>query len=260
MRVKPKKKLGQHFLINEVICQQIVNALPQQEKKIMVLEIGPGMGAITKYLVVRDDIELRAFEIDSESMVYLNENFPTLHGKIWNEDFLKANLKSILGDQSFCVVGNFPYNISSQILFKCLEYRNQIPVIMGMFQKEVAQRVAEKPGSKTYGIISVLLQAFYKIDYCFTVEPTAFFPPPKVKSGVIICTRNQRESLGCDEKLFFKVVKMAFNQRRKTLRNSLKQLIGDHPLDEKFHNERPERLGVEEFIELTSSIEKYYGK
>jgi len=168
---------------------------------------------------------------------------------------LRMNLKQFMGEESFCVVGNFPYNISTQILFKCLEYRNQIPEIMGMFQREVAIRVAEKPGSKEYGITSVLLQAFYDIQYCFTVDEHVFIPPPKVKSGVIRCTRNERKSLGCDEKLIFQVVKMAFNQRRKTLRNSLKQLLKGRELPEVYTNERPEKLSVDQFIELTKFVE-----
>jgi 16S rRNA (adenine1518-N6/adenine1519-N6)-dimethyltransferase len=162
-----------------------------------------------------------------------------------------------MGTEPFCVVGNFPYNISSQILFRCLEYRNQIPEIMGMFQKEVAIRIAEKPGTKEYGIISVFLQAFYDIHYCFTVDPHVFIPPPKVKSGVIRCTRNERKELDCDEKLFFQVVKMAFNQRRKTLRNSIKQLLEGNILPEKFTNERPEQLSVDDFIELTLFIQSF---
>jgi 16S rRNA (adenine1518-N6/adenine1519-N6)-dimethyltransferase len=164
------------------------------------------------------------------------------------------DLKKLMGEEPFSVVGNFPYNISTQILFKCLEYRNQIPEIMGMFQKEVAVRIAEKPGSKEYGITSVLFQAFYDIHYCFTVDEHVFIPPPKVKSGVIRCTRNNREQLDCDEKLFFQVVKMAFNQRRKTLRNSLKQLLRGRELPEVYTNERPEKLSVDQFIELTKFI------
>jgi 16S rRNA (adenine1518-N6/adenine1519-N6)-dimethyltransferase len=196
-------------------------------------------------------------DIDTESITYLKEHFPLLDNKIVEGDFLKANLNALLGEEPFAVVGNFPYNISSQILFRCLEYRNQIPEIMGMFQKEVAIRIAEKPGTKEYGIISVFLQAFYDIHYCFTVDEHVFIPPPKVKSGVIRCTRNERKELDCNEKLFFQVVKMAFNQRRKTLRNSIKQLLKGNELPEKFTNERPEQLSVDDFVELTLFIESF---
>jgi len=173
------------------------------------------MGAITEYLLQQENQDLYVMEIDRDSIAYLKQHFPQLEGKIIEADFLKMDLKKIMGDDKFAVVGNFPYNISSQILFKCLDYRDQIPEIMGMFQKEVAMRVAEKPGTKTYGIMSVLLQAFYDIEYCFTVDEHVFNPPPKVKSGVIRCTRNERGSLPCDEKLFIRIVKMSFNQSQK---------------------------------------------
>jgi 16S rRNA (adenine1518-N6/adenine1519-N6)-dimethyltransferase len=257
MKVAPKKRLGQHFLTNVQVCERIAECLPPFEQPMSVLEIGPGTGAITKYFVQREDIDFCAFEVDKESITYLHAQYPSLREKVFFQDFLKADLAGFFKHKPFCVVGNFPYNISSQILFKCLEHRNQIPLIIGMFQKEVAVRIAEKPGSKSYGILSVLLQSYYDIEYCFTVEPGAFYPPPKVKSGVIRCTRNQRANLGCDEKLFVQVVKMAFNQRRKTLRNSLRQLIEHVKLDEKYDKARPEQLAVEDFIYLTKQIERY---
>ncbi len=255
MSVKPKKHLGQHFLTDENICKKIAHSFSGHQGCNTVLEIGPGMGALTKYLLDMPDTDVHVMEIDTDSVAYLSQHYPKLEGKIYGVDFLKYDLHSIFGDKSFSVVGNFPYNISSQILFKCLDYRNQIPEIMGMFQKEVALRVAEKPGSKQYGIISVLLQAFYDIEYCFTVDEHVFNPPPKVKSGVIRCTRNKRETLGCDEALFIKIVKATFNQRRKTIRNSIKMLgflvNGDHP----YFTLRPEVLSVDQFIELTKFVE-----
>lgn len=253
-KVQAKKSLGQHFLVDENICQDIVGALPIQEKKVKVVEVGPGMGAITKYLLERTDLDLTVFELDREAAKYIETHFPQLKGKIEQGDFLKAPLSELLGPDNFWVVGNFPYNISSQIIFKCLEHREQIPLIMGMFQREVAVRLAEKPGSKDYGITSVLFQAYYDIKYCFSVEPGSFSPPPKVRSGVIICTRNTRTSMPCNEKDFFTVVKMAFNQRRKTLRNSLKAVLGDKILLPPFEKERPEQLSVDQFIQLTQFI------
>jgi 16S rRNA (adenine1518-N6/adenine1519-N6)-dimethyltransferase len=255
MTVRAKKHLGQHFLKDKGICEKIAHQLSNHQNCKNVIEIGPGMGALSDFLISRGDLNLWLLDVDSESIDYLKDRYPLLSERIILGDFLRMNLKQFMGEESFCVVGNFPYNISTQILFKCLEYRNQIPEIMGMFQREVAIRVAEKPGSKEYGITSVLLQAFYDIQYCFTVDEHVFIPPPKVKSGVIRCTRNARESLGCDEKLFFQVVKMAFNQRRKTLRNSLKQLLKGRELPEVYTNERPEKLSVDQFIELTKFVE-----
>ncbi len=252
MSVKAKKHLGQHFLTDKNICEKIAKQYQNDCKR--VLEIGPGMGALTSYLL-DDGLDVWVMEIDTESVDYLKEVFERLEGKILEKDFLKVNLTEIMGEEPFGVVGNFPYNISSQILFKCIEYRNQIPEIMGMFQKEVAQRVAEKPGSKQYGILSVLLQAYYDIEYCFTVDEHVFNPPPKVKSGVIRCVRNSRTSLPCDEKLFKQVVKMGFNQRRKTLRNSVKPLLNGNILDHEYMALRPEVLSVDQFIELTQMIE-----
>ena len=256
MSVRAKKHLGQHFLTDKNICQKIAAQHKGHQDCTKVLEIGPGMGAITEYLLQQENQDLYVMEIDRDSIAYLNQHFPKLEGKIIEADFLKMDLKKIMGEDKFAVVGNFPYNISSQILFKCLDYRDQIPEIMGMFQKEVAMRVAEKPGTKTYGIMSVLLQAFYDIEYCFTVDEHVFNPPPKVKSGVIRCTRNERGSLPCDEKLFIRIVKMSFNQRRKTIRNSIKQLISGKEFDHPFLTLRPERLSVEDFVELTQDVQE----
>lgn len=256
MSVTAKKHLGQHFLTDKNICKKIANELSSEPTYKKVLEIGPGMGALTEFLLVKENIELSVMEIDSESIDYLKEHFKQLEDRIFENDFLKVDLQKIMGTEPFALVGNFPYNISTQILFKALEYRNQIPEVVGMFQKEVAERVAEEPGTKKYGIISVLLQAFYDIRYCFTVNENVFNPPPKVKSGVIALTRNSRNDLGCNEKLFFQVVKMAFNQRRKTLRNSLKPLLNGIDVSGDFFQLRPERIGVEEFISLTKLIEQ----
>lgn len=255
MNVRAKKHLGQHFLNDESICEKIANQFTRHGGCHNVLEIGPGMGALSKYLLNQQDLHVLLMEIDQESVTYLHKQFPDKKEQILSGDFLRLNPDDFYPGVNFSVVGNFPYNISTQILFKCLEHRNRIPEIMGMFQKEVAVRVAEKPGSKEYGITSVLLQAFYDIHYCFTVEPHVFTPPPKVKSGVIRCTRNSRESLNCDEKLFFQVVKMAFNQRRKMMRNSLKQLLNGRELPERFQQERPEQLSVNDFEELTYFIQ-----
>ena len=254
MSVKAKKHLGQHFLTDKNICKKIANTYSAHRDCNRILEIGPGMGAITEYFLEAKR-DLTVMEIDTESIFYLAGHYPDLKGKIINADFLRADLTEIMGTEPFGVVGNFPYNISSQILFKCLEYRNQIPEIMGMFQKEVALRVAEKPGSKQYGIISVILQAFYDIEYCFTVDEHVFNPPPKVKSGVIRLTRNDRATLACDEDLFIQVVKMAFNQRRKTIRNSIKQLIGGKELEHPYLALRPEVLSVDQFVELTLLVQ-----
>lgn len=254
MSVRAKKHLGQHFLTDKNICRKIARQYSKHKECDRVLEIGPGMGALTEFLI-EEGLDVSVMDIDTESIAYLEDNFPALEGKIFEADFLKVDLQKSMGTESFGVVGNFPYNISSQILFKCLEYRNQIPEIMGMFQKEVAVRVAEKPGTKQYGILSVLLQAFYDIEYCFTVDEHVFNPPPKVKSGVIRCTRNERDQLPCDEKLFIRIVKMSFNQRRKTIRNSIKQFIKGKDVDHEFLKLRPEVLSVDQFVELTQWVE-----
>ncbi|GAA0876763.1 16S rRNA (adenine(1518)-N(6)/adenine(1519)-N(6)) -dimethyltransferase RsmA [Wandonia haliotis] len=257
MTVKAKKHLGQHFLNAPEICQQIADELKNEgEAYKKVLEIGPGMGALTTYLLKRNDFDTYVIDIDTESIDYLKSNFPDLKGRIFEGDFLKEDFDRYFGAEPFAIAGNFPYNISSQILFKIVENRDQVPEVVGMFQKEVAERVAEGPGKKAYGILSVFLQAFYDIRYCFTVDEHVFTPPPKVKSGVIRMVRNQRERLDCDEELFKRVVKMAFNQRRKTLRNSLKPLLAGLDTSQEIFNLRPERLSVDDFIELTNRVDR----
>lgn len=259
MKVRPKKHLGQHFLKDETVCQRISDAIKPNGRYDKVLEIGPGTGALTKYLLKRTDFETSVIEIDRESVAYLEVNFPELSGRIFSNDFLHTDPEKIMKSKSFAVVGNFPYNISTQILFRVLDFKDNIPEVVGMFQKEVAIRIAEGPGSRDYGIVSVLLQAFYDIEYLFTVDEHVFVPPPKVKSGVIRLTRNAVKNLGCDEKLFKQVVKQAFSQRRKTLRNSLKPYLINNP--EFFENNavllqrRPETLSVQEFIYITQQFQ-----
>jgi 16S rRNA (adenine1518-N6/adenine1519-N6)-dimethyltransferase len=252
--VKAKKHLGQHFLKDESIAKAIADTL-NLEGYSDILEIGPGMGVLTKYLLEKP-ITTYVIEIDTESVVYLDENFPKLKDKIISKDFLKYNINEIFENKQFGIIGNYPYNISTQIVFRTLEFRAQIPEFSGMFQKEVAQRICSKKGSKVYGILSVLAQAFYDVEYLFTVDETVFIPPPKVKSGVMRMRRKADYSLPCSEKLFFKVVKTAFQQRRKTLRNSLKTLnLSDNLREDEIFNLRPEQLSVEQFIELTQKIE-----
>ncbi len=254
MSVKAKKHLGQHFLTDENIAKKIADSLTLNGYK-KILEIGPGMGVLTKYLLEKP-IETFVIEIDTESVEYLEAQYLNLRGNIISKDFLKYNLNEVFNDEPFAIIGNFPYNISSQIVFKTLEMRDQIPEFSGMFQKEVAERICEKEGSKTYGILSVLTQAFYDAEYLFTVHENVFNPPPKVKSGVLRLIRKENYELPCSEKLFFSVVKQAFNQRRKTLRNSLKSLIhSDNLKEDTIFGRRPEQLSVEEFIELTQKIE-----
>ena len=255
MYVKPKKHLGQHFLKDLEVCQKMVSAVPVFDKQMSVLEIGPGTGALTRFLLQRTDFDTHVIELDKESVRYLELHFEPLANKIYGQDFLKTDLVKLMGAEPFIIFGNFPYNISSQILFKVLDYKDQIPVVVGMFQKEVAERVAEPPGSKQYGIISVLLQAFYDIEYLFTVNEDVFDPPPKVKSGVIKLTRNSQSTLACDEKMFKMVVKTAFQQRRKTIRNSIKSLTSDK-VDTSLpvFSERPEQLSVDDFVELTQLL------
>ncbi|MGV6830424.1 MAG: 16S rRNA (adenine(1518)-N(6)/adenine(1519)-N(6))-dimethyltransferase RsmA [bacterium] len=256
MNVKPKKHLGQHFLNDENIAAKIANTLTNSGYE-NVLEIGPGMGVLTKYLLKENKRNTWVIEIDTESVEYLKSHYLELDNRILSEDFLKYDLSLSFGEKQFAVIGNFPYNISSQIVFKTLALRAQIPEFSGMFQKEVAQRICEKPGSKTYGILSVLTQAFYKAEYLFTVKPTVFNPPPKVDSGVLRLTRKEIYKLDCDEQLFFKVVKQSFNQRRKTLRNSLKSFnLSDKLKANTIFGLRPEQLAVEDFIHLTILIEK----
>ncbi|MBQ7811577.1 MAG: 16S rRNA (adenine(1518)-N(6)/adenine(1519)-N(6))-dimethyltransferase RsmA [Bacteroidales bacterium] len=292
MEVRAKKALGQHFLTDLSIAQRIAEALiipcpigvgaqapgngahtPKDDltdngkvPSMPALEVGPGMGVLTQYLLQRPEIDLRMVEIDTESVDYLLVHFPQVNGRLIEADFLRLKLENFFSGP-FCVIGNFPYNISSQIFFKILDYKEQVPQVVCMIQKEVAERIAEKPGTKTYGILSVLLQAWYDIEYLFTVGEGAFNPPPKVKSAVIRLTRNSRTELGCDESLFKTVVKTGFNQRRKTLRNSLKPLIrakadrcgwseeqlAEFTADPVFEL-RPERLSVEDFISLTLKL------
>ena len=295
MEVRAKKALGQHFLTDQNIAKSIVAALQlpaaggkavasegkvnaevasvpsiqlttEQPARMKVLEIGPGMGVLSQYLLQRQDVDLRMIEIDDESVEYLESHFPQAHGRVIFGDFLKLDIDELFPEE-FHVIGNFPYNISYQIFFRIIDYRNRIPQTVCMIQKEVAERIAEKPGSKTYGILSVLLQAWYDIEYLFTVGSGAFAPPPKVQSAVIKLTRNRRTSLGCDENAFKNIVKTAFGQRRKTLRNSLKPIIAAKATKEGWNTEaltsftsapvfelRPERLSVEDFIGLTNLL------
>lgn len=295
MEVRAKKALGQHFLTDQNIAKSIVAAIQlpaaggkavasegkvnaevasvpsvqlttEQPARMKVLEIGPGMGVLSQYLLQRQDVDLRMIEIDDESVEYLESHFPQAHGRVIFGDFLKLDIDELFPEE-FHVIGNFPYNISSQIFFRIIDYRNRIPQTVCMIQKEVAERIAEKPGSKTYGILSVLLQAWYDIEYLFTVGSGAFAPPPKVQSAVIRLTRNRRTSLGCDENAFKNIVKTAFGQRRKTLRNSLKPIIAAKATKEGWDTEaltsftsapvfelRPERLSVEDFIGLTNLL------
>ena len=295
MEVRAKKALGQHFLTDQNIAKSIVAALQlpaaggkavasegkvnaevasvpsvqlttEQPARMKVLEIGPGMGVLSQYLLQRQDVDLRMIEIDDESVEYLESHFPQAHGRVIFGDFLKLDIDELFPEE-FHVIGNFPYNISSQIFFRIIDYRNRIPQTVCMIQKEVAERIAEKPGSKTYGILSVLLQAWYDIEYLFTVGSGAFAPPPKVQSAVIKLTRNRRTSLGCDENAFKNIVKTAFGQRRNTLRNSLKPIIAAKATKEGWDTEtltsftsapvfelRPERLSVEDFIGLTNLL------
>ena len=295
MEVRAKKALGQHFLTDQNIAKSIVAALQlpaaggkavasegkvnaevasvpsvqlttEQPARMKVLEIGPGMGVLSQYLLQRQDVDLRMIEIDDESVEYLESHFPQAHGRVIFGDFLKLDIDELFPEE-FHVIGNFPYNISSQIFFRIIDYRNRIPQTVCMIQKEVAERIAEKPGSKTYGILSVLLQAWYDIEYLFTVGSGAFAPPPKVQSAVIKLTRNRRTSLGCDENAFKNIVKTAFGQRRKTLRNYLKPIIAAKATKEGWDTEaltsftsapvfelRPERLSVEDFIGLTNLL------
>ena len=251
--VRPKKALGQHFLTDQDVAQAIVTSLRSSGP---VLEVGPGTGVLTQYLVRDPQLALKVVEIDGESVRYLLDHFPALAPNLYEADFLQMDLRKIFPD-NFTVIGNFPYNISSQIFFKILDYRQQIPEVVGMVQKEVAERLAAGPGSKTYGILSVLLQAWYGIEYLFTVGEGAFVPPPKVKSAVIRLTRNARTTLDCDEALFRLVVKTTFNQRRKTIRNSLKPILSTLPKLPDFIpylDARPEQLSVEEFVDLTKSL------
>lgn len=253
-KVKAKKHLGQHFLKDEEVAKNIADTL-QLKGYENVLEIGPGMGVLTKYLLEKS-VTTYVVEIDNESVEYLENHYPKLHGKIIAKDFLKYDINEVFDGKQFAIIGNFPYNISTQIVFKALELRNQIPEFSGMFQKEVAQRICEKKGTKAYGILSVLVQAFYNAEYLFTVDENVFIPPPKVKSGVLRLTRKEDFTLPCSEKMFFRVVKTGFQQRRKTLRNSLKTMnLSDSLREDKIFDLRPEQLSVEDFINITLKIE-----
>ena len=257
--VKPKKNLGQHFLTDLSIARQIadtVDAYPD----IPVLEIGPGMGVLTQYLVEKPR-EVKAVEIDSESVAFLYEKFPKLRENILGQDFLLMDLNEVFDGKQFVLTGNYPYDISSQIFFKMLDYKDLIPCCTGMIQREVAQRMAAAPGSKTYGILSVLIQAWYDVEYLFTVDENVFNPPPKVKSAVIRMTRNKVTDIGCDEKLFKRVVKTVFNQRRKMLRVSLRQIFNmgkpaDGFYEQDIMTKRPEQLSIPQFVELTNMVEE----
>ena len=255
--VKPKKNLGQHFLTDLNVAKRIadtVDACPN----IPILEIGPGMGVLTQYLVEKHR-DVKAVEIDKESVAYLNEAFPILHDNIVGADFLQMNLEDIFSGKQFVLTGNYPYDISSQIFFKMLDYKNLIPCCTGMIQREVALRIAAQPGNKTYGILSVLIQAWYDVEYLFTVDEDVFNPPPKVKSAVIRMTRNNVSKLNCDEILFKRLVKTVFNQRRKMLRVSLRQMIPNKAhknfYEQDVMTKRPEQLTIAQFVELTNMVE-----
>jgi len=252
--VKAKKHLGQHFLHDKKIAERIVNALPENALENNLLEIGPGTGVLTDFILQKKSSGFVALDVDEESVAYLKQHYPKHADQFLFADFLNYDLNKIVSG-NFNVIGNFPYNISTQIMFRVLEYRNQVDYVVGMFQREVAKRIAEKPGSKEYGILSVLLQAYYDIEYLFTVNEGVFSPPPKVKSGVIRLKRNQTKQLKCNEELFFKVVKTAFNQRRKTLRNSLRSLLSEEQLSLEILNKRAEQLSVKDFEELAKTIE-----
>jgi len=253
MNVRPKKSLGQHFLNDKNIALKIVDLLEAHGEGDIV-EIGPGTGVLSGELLSKFGDRFHAVELDVESVEFLAHEYPELADRVYREDFLRMDLgKRFDGD--ICIIGNFPYNISTQILFRVLTYRDRVKEVVGMFQREVARRVSTGPGSKEYGILSVLLGAFYDISYSFTVSEKVFTPPPKVKSGVIRLERNNTSQLSCDEDLFIRVVKMGFNQRRKTLRNSLSTLILQENRQEPILNFRPEQLSVESFLELTQFIE-----
>ncbi|MBD1363543.1 16S rRNA (adenine(1518)-N(6)/adenine(1519)-N(6))-dimethyltransferase RsmA [Mucilaginibacter sp. ZT4R22] len=252
--VRAKKHLGQHFLTDKNMAQKIVESLRPADKYKQVLEVGPGMGILSDFLLQKPEYEVFLIDIDTESYTFLQKKYPALGTHLINADFLELDFPATFQPQ-MAVIGNFPYNISSQILFKILDNRKQVVEVVGMFQKEVAERCASKPGSKEYGILSVFLQAYYKVEYLFTVKAGVFNPPPKVLSAVIRLTRNETETLGCDEKLFWQVVKAGFNQRRKTLRNALSSLINKEKMTEnKMLDLRAERLNVEDFVKLTNQI------
>lgn len=254
--VKPKKHLGQHFLKDLNIARKIVDALSDHKEYKEILEIGPGMGVLTDFLMISRKEQLFLLDIDHESIVYLHDKYPDMRGRIIEGDFLRIDLFQWF-TQEFAIIGNFPYNISSQIFFKVLQHKDQVVEIVCMLQKEVAQRIASGPGNKQYGILSVLLQAYYDIEYLFTVEPGVFKPPPKVKSAVLRLKRNDKQSLDCDEIVFKKIVKLAFQKRRKTLRNALKAFnLPEEVKDLTLLDKRAEQLSVEDFVELTKKVEE----
>ena len=264
-QVRPKKNLGQHFLTDLSIAKRIADTVDVPYSDLPVLEVGPGMGVMTQYLVQKPR-PLKVVEIDRESVAYLNENFPKLRENILGADFLRMDLQQVFDGQQFVLTGNYPYDISSQIFFKMLDNRDLIPCCTGMIQHEVAVRMAAKPGNKQYGILSVLIQAWYNVEYLFTVEPSVFNPPPKVQSAVIRMVRNEVQQLGCDEQLFKRIVKTVFNQRRKMLRVSLKQLLSNEAIATLTANLssdtsglslslRPEQLTIAQFVELTNAID-----
>ncbi|MCH3995533.1 MAG: 16S rRNA (adenine(1518)-N(6)/adenine(1519)-N(6))-dimethyltransferase RsmA [Prevotella sp.] len=262
-KVRPKKNLGQHFLTDLSIAQRIadtVDACPA----IPILEVGPGMGVLTQYLMQKSR-ELKVVEIDTESVNYLHEHFSVMKENIIGEDFLRMDLSKVFDGRQFVLTGNYPYDISSQIFFKMLDYKDIIPCCTGMIQREMAQRIASPPGKKAYGIISVLIQAWYNVEYLFTVDEDVFNPPPKVKSAVIRMTRNKVTHLDCDEKLFKRLVKTVFNQRRKMLRVSFRQMFRKDQIDKDFISQeimtkRPEQLSVAEFVHLTNQVAEQYQK
>ena len=265
-QVKPKKFLGQHFLKDLKIAKDIADTVDSCPE-IPILEVGPGMGVLTQFLIGKER-DTKVVELDSESVAYLQEAYPQLAENIIAQDFLQLDLSKVFGGSPFVLTGNYPYNISSQIFFKMLDNKEIIPCCTGMIQKEVAERIAAAPGSKTYGILSVLIQAWYDVEYLFTVHENVFNPPPKVKSAVIRMTRNDVSQLGCDEKLFKEVVKTTFNQRRKMIRGSIKPLFGNHskPINAEsaFWNsemmtKRPEQLSIQQFVELTNMVQKELG-
>lgn len=256
MQVRAKKHLGQHFLTDKRIAEKIVAGLAPSDKKKNVLEVGPGMGILTDFIILDSNIHLKVIDIDRESIAYLENRYPDLKDEIISGDFLKLPLDTVFeGSSSISIIGNFPYNISSQILFHALDYVEVVEEVVGMFQKEVAERIASEPGSKEYGILSVLVQAYYKVDYMFTVAPGVFNPPPKVKSGVIKAVRRTDDVFqGVDKKLFKSIVKMGFNQRRKTLRNALRSYLKTDIINNPVFDLRAERLSVDDFVQLTKLI------
>lgn len=252
--VRAKKHLGQHFLTDENIARNTVDALLEKDRTSTIIEVGPGTGVLTQFLI-NELPGFFALDVDTESVDYLKTKYPEKKDQILFADFLETDLSTVAGTK-YNVIGNFPYNISSQIMFKVLENKDQVDYVVGMFQREVALRIAEKPGSKVYGILSVLLQAFYDIEYLFTVNANVFNPPPKVQSAVIRLTRNNVQKLDCDEALFKRIIKTTFNQRRKTIRNSIRSLYNNNAVTHPLFDKRPEQLSVAQFVELTQFVQE----